>query len=88
MNDLFDIAVAEAVGSISPRPGFASELLVALRGQPSVPVVLEGKARKHPRWLLPGSFAGAVGAAGVVAYGLGRKHRDNKKKRNNKRGRR
>jgi hypothetical protein len=87
VSDLLDIAVAEAVGSISPRPGFASELLVALRGQPSVPVVLENGGQRRSRWVLPGSFAGAVGAAGVVAYGLGRKHRDNKKKRT-KRGRR
>lgn len=82
MSDLLDLAVAEAVGSISPRPGFASELLVALRGTPSVPVSLETNERRRPRWLLPGSFAGAVGAAGVVAYGLGRMHRDNKKKKN------
>jgi hypothetical protein len=87
VSDLLDIAVAEAVGSISPRPGFASELLVALRGTSSVPVGLETDARRRPRWLLPGSFAGAVGAAGVVAYGIGRMHRDNKKKKN-KRGRR
>jgi hypothetical protein len=81
VSDLLDIAVAEAVGSISPRPGFASELLVALRGTPSVPIGLDTNRRRRPRWLVPGSFAGAVGAAGVVAYGLGRMHRDNKKKK-------
>jgi hypothetical protein len=87
VSDLLDIAVAEAVGSVSPRPGFASELLVALRGTPSVPVAFDTKARRRPRWLLPGSFAGAVGAAGVVAYGLGRMHRENRKKKT-RRGRR
>jgi hypothetical protein len=87
MSDFLDIAVAEAVGSVSPRPGFASELLVALRGTPSVPVSLETGLRRRHRWLLPGSFAGAVGAAGVVAYGLGRMHRDNRKKKS-RRGRR
>jgi hypothetical protein len=79
VSDLLDIAVAEALGSISPRPGFASELLVALRGTPSVPIG-DNNLRRRPRWLIPGSFAGAVGAAGVVFYGLGRRHRDTRKR--------
>jgi hypothetical protein len=88
VSDLLDIAVAEAVGSFSPRPGFASELLVALRGTSSVPAVFDKSVRRRPRWLIPGSFAGAVGAAGVLFYGLGRRHRDNKKKKRSGRSRR
>jgi hypothetical protein len=81
VSDLLDLAVAEAVGSISPRPGFASELLVALRGTPALPVrFADDPDRRRPRWLLPGTFAGAVGAAGVVCYELGRRHRDKKRR--------
>jgi hypothetical protein len=71
------MALEEALDSMSPRPGFASELLVALRGTPAFPVLIEDDdERGMSRWVLPGTVAGAVaGAAGAVLYGFGRRHK-------------
>jgi hypothetical protein len=71
------MAIGEALDSMSPRPGFASELLVALRGTPAFPVLIEDDSeRGMNRWVLPGTVAGAVaGAAGALLYGFGRRHK-------------
>jgi hypothetical protein len=71
------MAIAEALESMSPRPGFASELLVALRGTPAFPVLVDDDDRRGmSRWVLPGTVAGAVaGAAGALLYGFGRRHK-------------
>ncbi len=70
-------AIEEALDSMSPRPGFASELLTALRGTPSFPVLIEDDESRHmSRWVLPGTVAGAVaGAAGALYFGIGRRHK-------------
>lgn len=74
MNDVIDGVVAEAIRSMGPRPGFGAELLTALRGTPSLPVVAEEEHRAWmTRGLVLGSVAGALGVAGAVAYGLGRR---------------
>ena len=75
MSDFFRTLLADAVDSMAPRPGYAAELLAALRGTPSPPVWFEDEGKRFPRWILPGTFAGAVGAAGVVFYGVSRRHR-------------
>jgi hypothetical protein len=76
VNDVIDGVVAEALRSMGPRPGFGAELLSALRGTPALPVIAE---EDHRVWLtrgiVVGSVAGALGVAGVVAYGLGRKYK-------------
>ena len=76
MSDVIDGVVAEAIRSMGPRPGFGAELLSALRGTPALPVIAEEEQRAWmTRGLVAGSVAGALGVAGVVAYGLGRRHK-------------
>jgi hypothetical protein len=76
VNDVIDGVVAEAIRSMGPRPGFGAELLSALRGTPALPVIAE---EEHHAWMtrgvVVGSVAGALGVAGAVAYGLGRKYK-------------
>jgi hypothetical protein len=70
------MAIEEALDSMSPRPGFASELLVALRGTPAFPVLIEDDdERGMSRWVVPGTVAGVAGAAGALLYGFGRRHK-------------
>jgi len=76
VNDVIDGALAEALRSMGPRPGFGAELLSALRGTPALPVIAEEDHRAWmTRGLVVGSVAGALGVAGVVAYGLGRRYK-------------
>jgi len=76
VSDVIDGVVAEAIRSMGPRPGFGAELLSALRGTPALPVIAEEEHRAWiTRGLVAGSVAGALGVAGVVAYGLGRRHK-------------
>jgi hypothetical protein len=75
VRDVIDGVVAEALRSMGPRPGYGAELLNALRGTPALPVLVEEESRSwQTRWIVPGTCAGVIGAAGIVAYGLGRRH--------------
>jgi hypothetical protein len=76
VNDVIDGVVGEALRSMGPRPGFGAELLSALRGTPALPVIAEEDQRAWlTRGLVVGSVAGALGVAGIVAYGLGRRYK-------------
>jgi hypothetical protein len=76
VNDFLDAMISESVNTASPREGFAAELLMALREMPVLPV---GHDPAEPtfqlRWIVPGAVAGTLGAAGVVWFGIARRHR-------------
>jgi hypothetical protein len=75
VSDVIDGVIAEAIRSMGPRPGYGAELLSALRGTPALPVLVEEESRSwQMRWIVSGTCAGVIGAAGLVAYGLGRRH--------------
>jgi hypothetical protein len=77
MTATLDSALRAALGSTWPRPGFAENLLAALREASASPLgIIEPEvAEGHGRWLFAGTVAGAVGAAGVAVYGVRRRLR-------------
>lgn len=74
-NDVIGSLIDETVNSASPREGFATELLLALKDMPVLPVVPDATSGPaHARWILPGAaVAGALGTAGALWYGLSRR---------------
>jgi hypothetical protein len=79
MTATLDSALGAALSSTWPRPGFAENLLAALReaslGSPIAEVEADA-VDGHGRWLVAGTVAGAaVGAAGVAVFGVRRKLR-------------
>jgi len=75
MTPSLDHAIGTALGSYSPRPGFAAELLEALRRASAVHMYeTSAPGSVRTRWLLAGSLAGVAGAASA-AYGVMRLQR-------------
>ena len=75
MTPSFDHAIDTALASYSPRPGFAGELLEALRRASAVHMYeAQAPGSSRTRWLLAGSLAGVAGAASA-AYGVMRHQR-------------
>jgi hypothetical protein len=77
MTASLDSAIRAALTSTWPRPGFAENLLAALRdASASQLAFIEPETPDgHGRWLFAGTLAGAVGAAGVAVYGVRRRLR-------------
>ena len=76
MTGSIDQTLTEAMISFSPRPGFAAELLIALRHAAAGlnPAPPEGPGRD--RWVLASSIAGVATAASAAAvYGFRRMSR-------------
>lgn len=68
--------VARYLGSVTPRAGFAAELLAALTKNPQHLYQL-GPAGPRPRtrWIVAGAaVAGVVSATGAVVWGTRRRH--------------
>lgn len=66
--------VSEAVKANRPRPGFAAELLGALRDTPSLAALEEDPGPPaFDRLLVPGVIAGAICGAGLLFIELGRR---------------
>jgi hypothetical protein len=75
-NDVIGSLIDETVNSASPREGFATELLLALKDMPVLPVVPDAAGPSYARWIVPGAaVAGALGTAGALWYGLSRRSR-------------
>jgi hypothetical protein len=75
-NDVIGSLIDETVNSASPREGFATELLLALKDMPVLPVVPDATGPSYARWIVPGAaVAGALGTAGALWYGLSRRSR-------------
>jgi hypothetical protein len=72
-NDVIGSLIDETVNSASPREGFTTELLLALRDMPVLPVVPDAAGPSYVRWIVPGAVAGALGTAGALWYGLNRR---------------
>jgi hypothetical protein len=74
--DRLDLTIESTLALTGPRPGFAEELLTALRHLAVLPA-LEGVGhRRFGRWLLASTLAGfGAGVAGVTAYGLSRRRK-------------
>lgn len=72
-NDVIGSLIDETVNSASPREGFTTELLLALRDMPVLPVVPDATGPSYVRWIVPGAVAGALGTAGALWYGLNRR---------------
>jgi hypothetical protein len=78
LNNGWEESLARALGDLSPRPGFASELLTLLRRAASGGPQIHVRARRKRMGLVAGSLAGAAGAAGAALYGariMGRRRR-------------
>lgn len=65
MGDMIDQLIAEAVDSMVPRPGFASELLIALRGRPAL-AISDDESRSRVRWIVASALAGAASVSIVL----------------------
>ena len=71
VNDFLDRVVTDGVNAVSPREGFAAELLLALKEMPVLPVPNDSSdSHLQPRWILPGAVAGTLGAVGAVWFGI------------------
>lgn len=76
MTGSIDHTVSEAMFSFSPRPGFAAELLVALRRAAAGLNPAPEEAPGRERWVLASSIAGVATAASAAAvYGFRRMSR-------------
>lgn len=70
-----DEIMGSVLRSVTPRPGFAVELLAALSGQPAVVQVMTRQDHlQHVRWVVAGAVAGVFTAGGAVVWGL-KRHR-------------
>jgi hypothetical protein len=73
-NDVIGSLIDETVKSASPREGFTTELLLALKDMPVLPVAPDAPGPAYARWIVPGAaVAGALGTAGALWYGLSRR---------------
>jgi hypothetical protein len=71
-----DQALVAGLPHLNPRPGFAAELLLALRrASRSQAHVVAVEARGVNRWMVAGTMASAIASAGVAVIGVKRLHR-------------